>query len=319
MPPIEIDIPLDLTDRQVAMCEMHSFNNIMNVVIMELQVLNRVFDEPDLFLDELATCHELLESFNDRDKARQAVGRLEHLSGDLRKTFLDACQTCTWKEEHNAIVDHATRNLNTILAVVEVRIHEVLARLHAPGRWAPFNCQLLQQQLFHVLLATALNSKGRFQVECCCTADVLDESTYGFDLRIEGNALGEITIPEVLRDVLRDLTANARKYSDPGRMIHVTLRDLGDEIVLAVSDEGRGIPSEEIVEVVRYGVRGSNTLLDETQGGGFGLTKAYLVTRQHGGRMWLESAVGAGTRITIRIPKPSSEPCPTGLSASAED
>ena len=42
-----------------------------------------------------------------------------------------------------------------------------------------------------------------------------------------------------------------------------------------------------------------------TMGGGFGLTKAYLVTRQFGGRMWIASRPGAGTRITLSIPRPA--------------
>jgi len=39
-------------------------------------------------------------------------------------------------------------------------------------------------------------------------------------------------------------------------------------------------------------------------GGGFGLTKAFLVTKRLGGRMWIRSAVGAGTRITLKVPLP---------------
>ena len=37
-------------------------------------------------------------------------------------------------------------------------------------------------------------------------------------------------------------------------------------------------------------------------GGGFGLTKAFLVTKQLGGRFWIASDVGVGTRIRIRVP-----------------
>lgn len=39
-------------------------------------------------------------------------------------------------------------------------------------------------------------------------------------------------------------------------------------------------------------------------GGGFGLTKAFLVTKQFGGRFWIRSEIGAGTRIRIEIPRP---------------
>lgn len=41
-------------------------------------------------------------------------------------------------------------------------------------------------------------------------------------------------------------------------------------------------------------------------GGGFGLTKAFFVTKRFQGRMWIRSAAGAGTRITIDLPMPST-------------
>jgi hypothetical protein len=41
-----------------------------------------------------------------------------------------------------------------------------------------------------------------------------------------------------------------------------------------------------------------------TMGGGFGLTKAFLTTKQFGGRFWIASAVGVGTRIRIHVPRP---------------
>jgi len=57
--------------------------------------------------------------------------------------------------------------------------------------------------------------------------------------------------------------------------------------------------------VVAFGKRASNVDDQATMGGGFGLTKAYLVSRQFGGRMWIDSRPGAGTRITISIPRPA--------------
>ena len=41
-------------------------------------------------------------------------------------------------------------------------------------------------------------------------------------------------------------------------------------------------------------------------GGGFGLTKAFLVTQQFGGRMWIKSELGIGTRITLVLPRPDA-------------
>jgi signal transduction histidine kinase len=41
-------------------------------------------------------------------------------------------------------------------------------------------------------------------------------------------------------------------------------------------------------------------------GGGFGLTKAFLATKQFGGRFWLASTVAVGTRVRIQLPRPAA-------------
>jgi signal transduction histidine kinase len=113
-------------------------------------------------------------------------------------------------------------------------------------------------------------------------------------------------MPPVLQDVMRDLIANARKYTEPGGEITAGLVDNGKELRFVVEDTGRGIPADEVQQAVAFGTRGSNVADKATMGGGFGLTKAWWVTRQFGGRMWIASDPGSGTRITIRIPHPAA-------------
>ncbi|XFA71814.1 ATP-binding protein [Thermosynechococcaceae cyanobacterium Okahandja] len=76
-------------------------------------------------------------------------------------------------------------------------------------------------------------------------------------------------------------------------------------------DTGCGIPSSELTKVVGFGQRGSNVQHRRTMGGGFGLTKAFLVTKRFGGRMWIRSQEGVGTRITLQIPLPTSRAAAT--------
>jgi signal transduction histidine kinase len=57
---------------------------------------------------------------------------------------------------------------------------------------------------------------------------------------VDGTA---IHMPPVLQDVMRDLIANARKYTEPGGEISAGLADNGKELRFVVEDTGRGIPS----------------------------------------------------------------------------
>ncbi|MSU71205.1 MAG: ATP-binding protein [Opitutus sp.] len=67
---------------------------------------------------------------------------------------------------------------------------------------------------------------------------------------------------------------------------------------------GRGIPADERAAVVEFGRRASNVGNVRTMGGGFGLTKAFLATKQFGGRFWIATEVGVGTRVRIHVPRP---------------
>jgi signal transduction histidine kinase len=115
-------------------------------------------------------------------------------------------------------------------------------------------------------------------------------------------------MPTIFQDVLRDLLANARKYTKPGGRITAGLRQNSDLLRFLIIDNGIGIPPAEILNVVKFGYRASNVADRVTHGGGFGLTKAFYVTRKFGGQMWVDSAgvEGKSTRVEICIPLPES-------------
>jgi signal transduction histidine kinase len=76
---------------------------------------------------------------------------------------------------------------------------------------------------------------------------------------------------------------------------------------LVVEDSGLGIPADEISKVVEFGYRASNSKSPSTRGGGFGLSKAYYLTKIFGGKMFIDSPVPGrnnGTKISIRLPLP---------------
>lgn len=122
-----------------------------------------------------------------------------------------------------------------------------------------------------------------------------------------GSVLGDhLHMPAVFQDVTRDLIANARKYTPPGGSILADLFYGATVLRFTVSDTGVGMAPGEIANPVQLGRRGSNVADRPTRGGGFGLTKAYHVTRRFDGRMWIESegTPGRGSQIRIELPLP---------------
>jgi signal transduction histidine kinase len=106
-----------------------------------------------------------------------------------------------------------------------------------------------------------------------------------------------------LKDVIRDLIANARKYTQAGGRINIGISQKEDAFKFVVEDNGYGIPSNELQSIVEFGYRGSNVESSiRTMGGGFGLTKALYVTQKYLGKFWIDSELDKGTKITLEIP-----------------
>ncbi len=107
--------------------------------------------------------------------------------------------------------------------------------------------------------------------------------------------------------ILDNYLKNAAKYADPGTTISVRIKDLGEEVVLEVEDQGIGIPPDAIERIGKE--PGFRTELSKHQAGGIGLGMIYTqrVTEAHGGRMEIESEVGKGSVFRSILPKRQPE------------
>lgn len=109
---------------------------------------------------------------------------------------------------------------------------------------------------------------------------------------------------EMMRRVFINLIENAIKYSQEGMVITVGAKRAGDFVEMWVKDEARGIPKadqERIFEKFAR-VRVSAGATGNTKGLGLGLAYCKLAVEGHGGKIWVESQVGKGSRFAFTIP-----------------
>jgi signal transduction histidine kinase len=134
----------------------------------------------------------------------------------------------------------------------------------------------------------------------------------GVDLALETPA--SLPLVEADRDrlaqVMGNLLSNALRYVPEGG--HVTVRveaqgpvlsgAEGQEVIVAVADDGPGIPPEDLPHLFERFWRGDRARRRATGGSGLGLTIARELARAHGGRLWAESVEGEGSTFAFALP-----------------
>ncbi|MBC8075583.1 MAG: PAS domain S-box protein, partial [Chloroflexales bacterium] len=127
-------------------------------------------------------------------------------------------------------------------------------------------------------------------------------SGFEFQLRFEEHMPPVRADYERARMVLTNLVSNAVKYSPAGGVIRIGARAEGEHAIAYVSDHGIGIPPEDQERIFERFYRVDNRLRRTTQGAGLGLYLARSIVEAHGGRMWVESQVGKGSRFFFTLP-----------------
>jgi PAS domain S-box-containing protein len=104
--------------------------------------------------------------------------------------------------------------------------------------------------------------------------------------------------PDKLREVVEQLVENAVKYSPAGAVVRLEARARPDAVEITVADEGEGIPTSELDRIFDKFYRGSGA----QPGTGLGLFIAQGLVSAMGGRIWVRSEEGGGSRFTFALP-----------------
>src|SRR5262249_30714281 len=107
---------------------------------------------------------------------------------------------------------------------------------------------------------------------------------------------------DAIGQALANLVDNAIKYSGDERALAVSVRVVDGRLAVTVADRGLGIPPHEHAKIFEqfYGGGGRDT--QGRRGSGVGLALVRHIAEAHGGDVTVESATGAGSRFTLRLP-----------------
>jgi signal transduction histidine kinase/HAMP domain-containing protein len=106
-----------------------------------------------------------------------------------------------------------------------------------------------------------------------------------------------------LRQIFLNLLSNAVKFTDAGGSVRVTIEAWGDQVLVTVADTGIGMTAEEVqIALTPFG-QVDTRLERKYEGTGLGLPLARSLVELHGGTLKVESAMGAGTKVRVRLPR----------------
>ncbi len=218
-------------------------------------------------------------------------------------------------------VNKVSHDLRTPLTSIRMFVETLqLGRLQDPARQQEA-LEIIADEtarlsaLINRLLDWARMESGRrsYQLKRQRLEPIVDTALQAFEpQRLAGNVelsrSVETGLPEVYADAqalveaLLNLLNNAFKYTGPEKRIALVAKREGGAVVLAVADNGPGIPRREQKRIFERFYRAKDPLAREIEGTGLGLAMVKHIALAHGGRVGVESELGKGATFTLALP-----------------
>ena len=219
----------------------------------------------------------------------------------------------TADEQRRRLLADVGHELRTPLTVVRAEIEAMLDGVHRPDV-AHLEVLLdevtVMERLLEDLRTLSLAAAGALALHLEPSdvtglvseiADTYRRSSDAGDIAIVVRAqepIGDVLLDPVrIREVLSNVIANALRAMPEGGTLTISLHTAGPELSIEVADTGVGVEPDEVDHVFDRFMRGSTS-----SGSGLGLTISRDLVEAHGGTMTLDSTVGVGTVVRLRLP-----------------
>jgi PAS domain S-box-containing protein len=106
----------------------------------------------------------------------------------------------------------------------------------------------------------------------------------------------------LLHQAVYNLVENALKYTPDNGRVMVSARNTGSSLIFIVEDTGIGISGEDIPHLFEKFYRSSQREARTQHGSGLGLAIVHSIAEKHGGKVWVESQLGKGSRFMLQVP-----------------
>jgi PAS domain S-box-containing protein len=137
------------------------------------------------------------------------------------------------------------------------------------------------------------------------TLEILTPNASAKNITINYSATDEINVfadIDMIKTVLRNLVSNAIKFTNNGGSINIDAKQNSENVIISVSDNGIGIPPENLTKLFDISEVITTTGTAKETGTGLGLLLCKEFVEKHGGKIWVESEVGKGSDFKFTLP-----------------
>lgn len=320
--PLDI-VPLSPTDKGIALLQLWGTFWLVWMTLRSLLTAmiwyRDSYEQSRSLLDE-ARNHQLhlSETLEDLADANVQLSRLHRMANSMRRLAEEARHA---KEEFVANVSHELRTpLNMIIGFTEMIMQapqtygpnvpqSLLADLDIVRRNSQHLSTLIDDVLDLSQLDTGHMALSKDWVDI---GDIIEAAVIAVQPLYESKGLTlHINIsqdlprlncdPVRIRQVLLNLLSNAGRFTDEGG-VQVDAKYEAGSVTLCVSDSGPGITRGDLEEIFQPFQQLDGSIRRQYDGSGLGLSISKGFVELHGGVMWVESEVGAGTSFFFRLP-----------------
>ncbi|HEY8189667.1 MAG TPA: HAMP domain-containing sensor histidine kinase, partial [Micavibrio sp.] len=119
---------------------------------------------------------------------------------------------------------------------------------------------------------------------------------------IAGEDLHVVADRRALMQILLNLLSNAVKFTEPGGSVRIECIKRRDYASIKVHDTGIGIPANQLKDITRPFEQAASHYTRKHEGTGLGLAITKELIELHGGSLHIDSTVGIGTVVTVKVP-----------------
>jgi signal transduction histidine kinase len=235
----------------------------------------------------------------------QKKGRQLELASQYKSQFL-ASMSHELRTPMNAVLGYTRMLLMNVYGELPERVRDVHQRIDKSGRHLlglindVLDFSKIEAGQFTLTLHP-YSIKDVIQAVVAGTQSLASEKNLTLEVAVPGDLPAPSGDERRISQVLLNLVGNAIKFTDAGE-VRIEAEGRDGELVVSVSDTGPGIPTADLEHIFEEFRQAEGSVAQRKGGTGLGLAIAKKIVEMHGGKIWVESEVGKGSKFTFTLP-----------------